>query len=67
MVVNVTVKRRDVDHVMWGLGRRAQANLWIKHRNRSTDGIKTGAYARFREQHGRYLLTGYAVSGAEEA
>ena len=28
--VNVTVKRRDLDHVMCELERRAQANLRIK-------------------------------------
>jgi hypothetical protein len=34
-VVNAMVKRRDLDRVMWGSGRRAKANLWVKHRNRS--------------------------------
>jgi hypothetical protein len=34
-VVNAMVKRRDVDRVMWGSERRAKANLWVKHRNRS--------------------------------
>jgi hypothetical protein len=30
-------------------------------------GIKTGAYALLREQHGRCLLTGHVVSGAQQA
>jgi hypothetical protein len=30
-------------------------------------GTKTGAHSRLREQPGRYLLTGQAVSGAEQA
>ena len=34
-VVNAVVKRRDIDCVMWGSERRAKANLWVKHRNRS--------------------------------
>jgi hypothetical protein len=31
------------------------------------DDTKTGVHSRSREQHGGYLLTGHAVSGAEEA
>src|SRR5215472_3874624 len=41
-VVNAMVKRRDVDRVMWGSGRRAQANLWVKHRNRTMVASKPG-------------------------
>ena len=55
------------DHVKWGLDRRAQANLWIKRRNRTTTTPKPWAHSRSREQYGGYLLTGCAVSGAEEA
>ena len=67
MVMNVMVKRRDTDRVKWGLERRAQANRWIKHRNGTTDDTKTETDPRVREQQGRYLLTGHAVSGAEAA
>src|SRR5215469_14147642 len=41
---------------MWGLDRRAQANLWIKHRNRTMTAPKPWAYSQPREQHGGYLL-----------
>ena len=36
------VKRRDVDRVMWGSERRAKANLWVKHRNRTRMASKPG-------------------------
>jgi hypothetical protein len=52
---------------MCGSERRAKANLWVKASKQNYDGTKTGAYARFRDKHGRYLLTGHAVSGAEQA
>jgi hypothetical protein len=47
MVMNVMVKRRDIDCVMWGLERRAKANRWIKHRNGTTDDTKTETGSRF--------------------
>ena len=47
MVMNVMVKRRDIDCVMGGLERRAQANRWIKHRNGTTDDTKTETGSRF--------------------
>ncbi len=37
-----------------------------KHRN-MLDDTKTGVSTLFREEHGRYLLTGHAGSGVEEA
>jgi hypothetical protein len=33
----------------------------------TTPDIKTGVHSRLREQHGGHLLTGHAVSGAEQA
>ena len=65
-VVNVMVKRRGGDHVMYELERRAQANL-RRSIERSSDDIKTGACTVFREERGGYLLTGHAVSGVQEA
>jgi len=57
MVMNVMVKRRDIDCVMWGLERRAQANRWIKHRNRTTDDTKTETDSRFgKSMEGTCLL-----------
>src|SRR5437016_5349318 len=57
MVMNVMVKRRDIDCVMWGLERRAQANRWIKHRNRTTDNTKSETGTRFgNSMEGTYLL-----------
>ena len=53
VVVNVKVKRRGKDHVMWGLERRAQANLWGKASKQNNDDIKTGVHSRSREQYGR--------------
>ena len=47
LVMNVMVKRRDIDCVMWGLERRAKANRWIKHRSRTTDDTKTVTDSRF--------------------
>jgi hypothetical protein len=42
---------------MWGLERRAQANRWIKHRNRTTDDTKTETDSRFgNSMEGTYLL-----------
>jgi len=38
----------------------------MTHRNTSND-IETGVASLFRERHGRYLLTGQAVSGAQVA
>ena len=53
VVVNVKVKRRGKDHVMWGLERRAQANLWGKASKQNYDGTKTGVHSRSREEHGK--------------
>jgi len=36
------LKGVTLDHVMWGLDRRAQANLWVKHRNRTMTTPKPG-------------------------
>ena len=57
-VVNVKEKARPMDRVMWGVGRRAQANLCLKHRNRTSDDIETGICSRFRDKGiaGTYLL-----------
>jgi len=66
-VVNVSAKRRDSDHVKYGLERRAQANLRITYRNRTPDDIKTGEQLLPREKCEGNLLTVRAVSGAEEA
>ena len=41
LVVNVSVKRRN-EYVKYGLERRAQANLWVKHRKEPSDDIETG-------------------------
>jgi len=38
----------------------------MKHRKDSDD-TKTGVSPVLREQHGRYLFTGHAVSGVQEA
>jgi hypothetical protein len=38
----------------------------MKHRKIIYD-TKTGAYLVRREEYGRYLLTGHAVSGVQEA
>ena len=57
-VVNVKEKARPRDRVMWGVGRRAQANLCLKHRNGISDDIETGIGLRFRDKSiaGTYLL-----------
>ena len=56
-VVNVTVKRRGNDHVMWGLDRRAKANLWVKHRNRTMTAPKPGfTLGPGSSMEGTYLL-----------
>ena len=57
-VVNVTEKARPMNRVMWGVGRRAQANLCVKHRKKSSDDIETGISSRFRDKSiaGTYLL-----------
>ena len=57
VVVNAMVKRRDIDRVMWGSERRAKANLWIKHRNRSMLASKLGhALCLGSSRAGTYLL-----------
>ena len=57
-VVNVKEKARPMDRVMWGVGRRAQANLCLKHRNGISDDIETGIGLRFRDKSlaATYLL-----------
>jgi hypothetical protein len=57
-VVNVKEKARPMDRVMWGVGRRAQAKLCLKHRNGISDDIETGIGLRFRDKSlaGTYLL-----------
>ena len=60
------VKRRDSDHVRWGLERRVQTNL-CDYASKALDGIKTGVGKLPWEEHGGNLLTGHAVSGVEEA
>jgi hypothetical protein len=64
--VNVMVKRRGIRprHV-WIREMSANEPL-TKHRN-MLDDTKTGISTLFREEHGRYLLTGHAGSGVEEA
>jgi hypothetical protein len=41
--------------------------LLMRHRNRSTEGIKNGAPPLSREEHGGNLLIGHAVSGVQAA
>ena len=56
-VVNAMVKRRDIDRVMWGSERRAQANLWVKHRNRTMVASKPGhTLCLGNSRAGTYLL-----------
>ena len=43
LVVNVSVKRRK-KYVKYGLERRAQANLWLKHRKDALLTSKPGSY-----------------------
>jgi hypothetical protein len=38
--MNVMVKRRDIDRVMWGSERRTKVNLCVKHRNRTMTASK---------------------------
>jgi hypothetical protein len=66
VVVNVSVKRRN-KYVKCELERRAQANLWLKHRKPGSDDIKTGEYAFPRDKCERNPFTVRTVSGAEEA
>ena len=55
--MNVMVKRRNIDCVMWGLERRAKVNRRLKHRNGTTDDIKTVTDSRFgNSMEGTYLL-----------
>jgi hypothetical protein len=61
-VVNVMVKRRELDHVRYGRERRAQANLCGSIET-DMDDIKTGVSQMLREKHGGNLPTGHAVSG----
>jgi len=62
MVVNVVVKRRGLDQVMYGWERRAQANLrWSIETD--LDDVKTGVFEGFRDQSGGSLCTGQAASG----
>jgi len=67
VVVNVKVKRRGEDRVMWGLERWAQANLWVKHRNRTMTTSKPGFTLGPGSSMAGDLLTSHAVSGAEGA
>ena len=61
------VKRRD-SPIMSSRNKRDECKLTSDEASKQNyDGTKTGAYARFRDKHGRYLLTGHAVSGVEEA
>ena len=56
-VVNDMVKRRDIDSVMWGSERRAKANLWVKHRNRTMTASKPGhTLCLGNSRAGTYLL-----------
>ena len=66
VVVNVSVKRRN-KYVKYRLERRAQANLWLKHRKPGSDDIKTGEYTFSRDKCERNPFTVRTVSGAEEA
>ena len=51
------VKRRDIDRVMWGSERRAKANLWVKHRNRTMVASKPGhTLCLGNSRAGTYLL-----------
>jgi hypothetical protein len=65
-VVNVSVKRRGFDHVMYGIERRMQMNLRLRI-EMNQDGIQTGVVPLLRERHGRNLLTDHAMSGVQEA
>ena len=66
VVVNVSVKRRN-KYVKCRLERRAQANLWLKHRKTGSDDIKTGEYIFLRDKCEGNPFTVCTVSGAEKA
>ena len=65
-VVNVPVKRRGIGSRQVGMRETSANELLITHRNPSDD-IETGERACSGIEHGRYLLTGHAVSGAKTA
>jgi hypothetical protein len=50
-----------------GIRETSESEPLGKASKQNYDDIKTGAYSRFREGHGGYLLIDHAVSGAEEA
>jgi hypothetical protein len=55
--MNVMVKRRDIDCVMWGSERRTKVNLWVKHRNRTMTASKPGhTLCSGSSMEGTYLL-----------
>ena len=54
-------------HAMCGPERRRQVNHWLRPRNNTIDGTKTGALRQSREKHRGNLTTGDAVSGVEVA
>ena len=60
------VKRRDNDHVMWGI-RETNGNEPLETHRNSMDDIRTGVALQFREKHEGNLLTARAVSGVQAA
>ena len=66
-MVNVLVKRRGLGSRHVGIRKTSESEPVGKASKQNYGGTKTGAYALPREQHGRYLLTGHAASGAEQA
>jgi hypothetical protein len=62
MVVNVVVKRRGVDHVMYGWERRTQVNPRSSIET-YLDDVKTGVSEGCRDQSGGNLCTGQTASG----
>ena len=62
VVVNVVVKRRGFDCVMYERERRTQVNLRLSI-DIPLNGVKTGVFFSSRDQSGRNLSTGQAASG----
>ena len=66
-VVNVMVKRRDFRSRHVGIGETNASDPLMKRRKRVEMTSKTRVGPLSWEEHGGYLLTGYAVSGVEAA
>ena len=66
-MVNVRVKRSCIRSRHVWIRETSESKPLAKASKQNYDDIKTGAHSRLREEHGGYLLTDHAVSGAEEA